>query len=231
MKLAIMQPYFFPYLGYFQLMNCVDIFVVYDNIEYTKKGWINRNRFLLRGQAEYFTIPLQKGSDYLQIRDRRIADDFDRVKFLNRIREAYRAAPYFDEAFFLLSRLVENQSKSLFDFLNFSLNELAKCLEISSRIIVSSEIPIDHSLKGASKVLEICRTLGASTYINAIGGLSLYSREAFANNGLELRFIEMLPRTYPQFRGEFVPNLSILDVMMFNSKDEIRSMLGQYRLI
>ncbi len=78
MKLAIMQPYFFPYIGYFQLINTVDEFVVYDNIEFTKKGWINRNRILVNGKDEYITLPIKKDSDFLHVKDRFLAETWSK---------------------------------------------------------------------------------------------------------------------------------------------------------
>src|SRR5437016_10802468 len=106
MRVAIMQPYFFPYIGYFQLIHSVDLFIIYDNIKYTKKGWINRNRFLRNGAEVVFTVPLRKDSDFLNVKDRTVAGDFGRGKLVNQLREAYRRAPHFDHAFPVVERSV-----------------------------------------------------------------------------------------------------------------------------
>ena len=93
------------------------------------------------------------------------------------------------------------------------------------------EIEKDTSLKGEDKVIDICRQLKANCYINAIGGQELYSKEMFAENGLILNFIKSKPMVYTQFKNQFVPSLSIIDVMMFNSPTEISMMLDNYELI
>lgn len=231
MKLAIMQPYFLPYIGYFQLMAAADLFVVYDNIKYTKKGWINRNRLLLNGTDTLFSIPLSKDSDALDIRERRIAADFRRDKLLNQIAAAYRRAPCFAEVFPLAERIVNAEESNLFVFLNQALVHTCAHLGIDTEIRASSTIPIDHTLKGQDKVLALCAATGATHYINPPGGVELYSREAFRDKGLELSFLRPLPLEYGQFGAPFVPWLSILDVMMFNSVERIRQdFLSHYEL-
>src|SRR5690606_18130129 len=122
MRLAIMQPYFCPYIGYFQLMNAVDKFVVYDNIQYTKKGWINRNRILMNGKDQLFSLPVKKDSDYLNINQRFLSDDFDgeKKKLLNKFKGAYNKAPYFKEIFPLLQEIINDDSNNLFDYIYHS---------------------------------------------------------------------------------------------------------------
>lgn len=229
MKLAIMQPYFFPYIGYFQLIAAVDLFVVYDNIKYTKKGWINRNRLLRNGQDATFTLPLKSGSDSLDIRERELADDFNRGKLLNQFRGAYQRAPYFAETFPLVEEIVRHEEKNLFRFLHRALVKTCGHLGLATPFRISSEIPIDHRLQNQDKVLAICEALHADTYVNAIGGLDLYSRDAFRTRGIELKFIRSKPIEYPQFGGPFVPWLSIVDVMMFNSLAAIREWIESSR--
>ncbi len=233
MKLAIMQPYFFPYIGYFQLMNLVDVMVIYDNIKYTKKGWINRNRILVNGKAEYFTLPLQSDSDHKNIIDRKISANFtkDKQKILNKIKEVYRKAPYFNECFSLVESCFNYNNYNLFDFIYNSLKSTAEYLSIRTKFRISSSIEIEHNLKSAAKVKEICKKLGAEIYVNPIGGLKLYDKKDFSISGIELKFLKTKDIVYKQFNYEFVPNLSIIDVMMFNSKEEIKSMLNEYELI
>ncbi|MBS0399530.1 MAG: WbqC family protein [Proteobacteria bacterium] len=232
MRLAIMQPYLLPYLGYFQLIESVDLFVVYDNIEYTKKGWINRNRLMRNGAAATFTLPLKAGSDFLDIRERELAGDFNPRKFLNQFRGAYAKAPCFVQTMEILERIVHCGMRNLFDFLYHSLSVLCPHMGINRRLAVSSSLDIDHRLKRQERVLAICRSLGASTYVNAIGGVELYSREAFASQGIDLKFIHSLPFEYPQFGETFVPSLSIVDVLMFNPLELVRERIAcGYELI
>ncbi len=231
-SLAVMQPYFLPYVGYFQLINAADLFIVYDNIKYTKKGWINRNRFLLNGRDAVFSIPLKKDSDSLDIRDREISADFKKSKLLNQLREAYRRSPYFERTFPLVERIVLEKETNLFKFILNSIRETCESLAIGSEIVVSSSLRIDHSLRGKTKVLALCRHVGADAYINAIGGRDLYSKEDFSAHGIDLKFLKTKPFEYRQLGGRFVPWLSIIDVMMFNSPDAIRECLASnYELI
>lgn len=220
MKLAIMQPYFMPYIGYFQLIAAVDTFIVYDNIKYTKKGWINRNRMLQNGKDEMFSLPLKSGSDSLDVCERELAADFNRDKLLNQFKGTYRRAPYFEQTFPLIEQIVRYEDANLFRFLHHSIVRTCEHLGIATEIRISSSIAIDHGLKGQDKVLALCEALGATTYINAIGGMALYSKEAFRGRGVELKFIKSRPFDYGQFGAEFVPWLSIIDVMMFNSREE-----------
>ena len=232
MRLAIMQPYFFPYIGYFQLIAAVDQFIVYDNIKYTKKGWINRNRMLKNGKDEMFSLPLKSDSDYLDVCKRELAADFNRDKLLNQIKSAYRRAPYFAQTFPVVEQIVRYEDANLFRFLHHSIVKTCEHLEIKTEIKISSSLAIDHGLKNQDKVLSLCEAVGASTYVNAIGGKELYSKETFREKGLELKFIQSKPFEYPQFDNEFVPWLSIIDVMMFNPLDTIRTCIStNYELI
>lgn len=232
MKIAIMQPYFLPYIGYFQLIQAVDQFIVYDNIQYTKKGWINRNRFLQNGKDVMFSVPLKKDSDFLDVKEREVAADFKKDKLLNQLREAYRRAPYFEQAFPLVEQTVLNEETNLFRFIHNSIRKSCDYLKIGTEIVISSNIPIDHSLKYQDKVLALCEAVGATTYVNAIGGMELYAKETFREKNIDLKFIKSKPFEYPQFGNEFVPWLSIIDVMMFNSIETIHTCIStNYELI
>jgi hypothetical protein len=233
-KIAIMQPYFFPYIGYFQLINLVDEFIVYDNIEFTKKGWINRNRILVNGHDSYITLPLRKDSDYLDVRDRSLADVWssERKKLLNRITSAYRNSPNFELVYPVIETCVLLDDKNLFRFIFNSLSIINEYLQIKTPIIISSTISINHELKAEKKVLALCKAMNATEYINPIGGVKLYRKDDFSNEGIDLYFIKSIDLKYKQFDHAFVPWLSIIDVMMFNSKDEIRKYLTySYTLI
>lgn len=232
MKLAIMQPYFLPYIGYFQLIAAVDLFVVYDNIKYTKRGWINRNRMLLNGSDAMFSLPLKKDSDSLDLVERQLSAGFDRQNLLNQITGAYRRAPYFEQTFPLLERIVENQDGNLFRYIHGSIVAICGYLGITTEIRISSQIDIDHALKKQARVLALCHGVGAGTYINPIGGVELYSKDEFSQHCVDLKFLRTEPCEYPQFGDEFVPWLSILDVMMFNSREQIDDLIRRrYELI
>jgi len=233
MKLAIMQPYFMPYIGYFQLMNSVDEFVIYDNIQYTKKGWINRNRILVNNNEYLITIPISKDSDYLNIIDRElsVAWQKDKNKILNTIKTSYANSPYFKEGFAIISKCLNTSENNLFEFIYNSIIIINDYLEIKTPILISSNIDIDHSLKSQNKVLAICKNLSANNYINPIGGIDLYDKEIFKQNGIELNFIKSNQIKYKQFKNEFVPWLSIIDVMMFNSSEQIKKYINEYTLI
>jgi hypothetical protein len=231
MKVAIMQPYFIPYIGYFQLIHAVDKFVVYDNIEFTKKGWINRNRILVNGKDEYITLPIKKDSDYLQINQRYLADSstMDKNKLLNKINGSYRKAPNYNSVYPIIEKCINFEDNNLFNFILNSLLVINNYLKIRTPIMLSSTIPIDHHLKAEKKVIEICRELKAKAYINPIGGLELYKKSEFSEQNIDLHFIRSGEVIYKQFNNEFVPWLSILDVMMFNSREDIQNIIGFYK--
>ncbi len=233
MKVAIMQPYFMPYIGYFQLINAVDAFVIYDNIEFTKKGWINRNRILVNGKDDYFTVPLKKDSDFLNVNQRELSESCakERVKIISKIAESYKKAPQYKEVFPLIEEIFMTENQNLFYFIFNSLKVIIQYLEIKTKVVISSSVKIDHSLKSQDKVLALCKYLEATHYMNPIGGINLYSNEVFKTNDLQLNFIKSNTINYKQFDNDFIPWLSIIDVMMFNSFEEIKQMLNQYELV
>lgn len=227
MKVAIMQPYFFPYIGYFQLINAVDVFVIYDSIEFSKKGWINRNRILVNNKDYVFTLPLKKDSDFLNVDERFLSDNWnsDKIKLLNKIKEAYRKAPFYNDVIVILEDALNYEDKNLFGFIKNSLIKVLDYLEIKTKIIQSSEVNFDNSLKNQDKVIAICNALKAKSYINPIGGLELYDKEVFKASGIELQFLKANPITYQQYENEIVMFLSIIDVMMFNSVGDIKKFI------
>ena len=232
MKVAIMQPYFLPYIGYFQLIAAVDVFIVYDNIKYTKKGWINRNRMLQNGKDVMFSLPLKGDSDSLDVWERELAADFNRNKLLNQFKGAYRRAPYFEQAYPLIEQIIQYEDVNLFRFLHHSIVKTCAHLGVTTDIRNSSDIAIDHGLKNQDKVLALCEAVGARTYVNAIGGMELYSKEAFQEQCIELKFIKSPSFEYVQFGAPFVPWLSIVDVMMFNEAAAISAVVrGGYELV
>jgi hypothetical protein len=227
-----MQPYFFPYIGYFQLINAVDEFIVYDNIEYSKKGWINRNRILLNGKDVFISIPLKKESDYLNVDKRSLSEDWtvQRKHILNKIEGAYRKAPYFKTVYPVIEAAILFEENNLFQFIFHSLQLTREYLGISTELIISSTIPVDHKLKAEEKVIGICKARNASTYINAIGGVKLYNTERFRQENIYLHFLKTGNIHYIQFNDSFLPELSIVDVMMFNDRKAITNALNLYEL-
>jgi hypothetical protein len=232
-KIGIMQPYFMAYIGYYQLINSVDKFIIYDNIQYTKKGWINRNRILCDNKERLISLPIKKDSDYLNVCDRELSESWinDKVKMLNIIKTTYGKSPYFNEVYPLISRCINNSETNLFKFIYDSILEMNKFLDIKTKMIISSTLDINHDLKSQDKVLALCLNQNADTYINSIGGVELYDKKTFKEHNIELNFIKSNPINYKQFNNEFIPWLSIIDVLMFNSKEEIKNYLNQYTLI
>ncbi|WP_375570114.1 WbqC family protein [Seohaeicola saemankumensis] len=221
-----MQPYLLPYIGYFQLINHVDRFVVYDRIKYTKKGWINRNRMLRNGDPVTFTVPVRKDADHLDIYQRYVAESYVPGKLIGQIEGAYRGAPQFAVTMPVVHEILNYASKSLFDFLDHSLRLTCQHIGIKTPIVVSSAIePLPcreaSPLQGQDRVIGICTALGATDYVNPIGGLELYDAGAFAAHDVSLGFIRTTKVHYAQFVEPFQPSLSILDVMMFNDLDRI----------
>jgi len=228
LTIAIMQPYFFPYLGYFQLMAAADKFVIYDNVQYIKQGWINRNRILANGKTIYLSIPLKKGPSYYNINDRHLSDVWSKYRkhVLVKISECDGKAPHFKEVYTLIEQCLTCEDRDLLGFVLNSLNVVKEYLHIRTPFVISSTINIDHSMKGENKVIEICKALGATNYLNPIGGEELYRKDQFEKAGIQLNFLKPGIVQYAQFRNEFVPFLSIIDVMMFNDKDTIKKYLN-----
>ena len=229
MKVGIMQPYFFPYIGYWQLISAIDIFVIYDDVSYIKQGFINRNNILINGTKAYFTLHLRGASSNKLINEIKLGDN--RNKLLKTVELNYKKAPYFLDVFPLIENIFNFKSELLIEFLSNSLKTVSKFLCLNTKFINSSEIAKDASLKGQDKLISICKVLGGTQYINPYGGQNLYDRNEFSTNGIELYFINSKPVAYPQFKNKFVPCLSIIDVMMFNSTEEIGRLLIEYELV
>lgn len=233
MKLGIMQPYFFPYLGYWQLINAVDKFVIYDDVNYIKGGWINRNRILLNGSAHYINMYMNGASSNKKINE---IDLEKNVHMLNKnikmLEAAYKDAPFFGKVFPLIKKVLYNfDVNNIAEYIENIIREFLIYLDISTEVIMSSNIKKNNCLKAQDKVIEICKILNADEYVNAIGGQSLYSKKAFSEEGIELKFIKENDIVYKQYDNEFVRDLSIIDVLMFNSKEDVKKLLQEYNLI
>lgn len=232
MKLAVMQPYFFPYIGYFQLINAVDKFVIYDDVSYIKKGWINRNYILMNCQPLRFTIPLSNASQNRDIIDTRLTlNSVWREKLLRKIRHAYSKAPHFDEIIILAEAVIQKEHESIRDLALASLDAVINYLGICTEIQPTSREYNNSKLKGEARVLDICRIEAASAYYNLSGGYELYNQSAFNTLGISLHFIKPLHINYRQFDCKYVPDLSILDVLMFNDRETVVSYLTDYEFV
>jgi hypothetical protein len=231
-QVAIMQPYFFPYLGYFQLIAASDAFLVLDDAKYAKHAWINRNRLLLDGAPHWFTLPVATASHLAPINARRFRSGRgDRERVLAQLENAYRRAPRFAETFALVEGILADAEDNVAAFNTRQLRTLAQVLGIATPILVASELPDPPAGAGQERVLALCERLGADRYVNSIGGVALYAADAFAARGIELRFLQSQAPAYAQLGAPFVPALSIIDVLMFNDVATVRGMLEQFTLL
>ena len=234
MTLAIMQPYFLPYVGYMQLMSAVDAFILYDDVAFINRGWINRNRLLINGQEYMFTVPLRDASQNKRINEVHIADDPKwRSKLLKTIEQGYRKAPHYETVMPLTERMVNCATDSIAELAYFSLNELNQYLGLTTRLIPSSAIYDNTDLKAQARIMDICKQERATRYINPIGGMELYDKPTFAEAGIKLNFMNNRAVTYPQLTKnvDFMPWLSILDVLMMNDVAAVKQQLGEYELV
>lgn len=227
-SIAVMQPYFLPYIGYFQLMAAVDTFVLFDDVNYINRGWINRNRMLLNGAAFTFTVPLSGASQNRLICDIELVDKPDwRHKMLRTFHQAYAKAPNYVSISGLLERIIMFPSSRLDEFLRNSLVEIANLMALPTRIVASSTAYQNAQLKGKDRIIDICRQEQARTYINLPGGVDLYERGEFAAVDVKLKFLKPRLTSYLQGQSGHVPGLSIIDVLMFNSVPSVRHLLTE----
>jgi hypothetical protein len=234
MTIAVMQPYLFPYLGYYQLVAAVDSFVFFDDVNFISRGWINRNNILQGGEASLFTVPLVKQSQNKLINEVQLNEFLKwKTRFLKTMEFSYKGAPYFDEMHKWLTQFLVKDFSGISDLACESVSSVANLLDLKVRFLRSSEIEYqrDGAKGGEEKVLAICKILGATHYINPKNGQELYNRSHFSNQHIQLNFIHMADISYDQsLRGSFVPNLSILDVLMFNGVGKTKDLLKQYTL-
>lgn len=231
MKIAVMQPYLFPYIGYFQLFHAVNKFVVFDDVRFKKRGWINRNYILINGQKYLFTVPLSDSSQNKLIKDTKIIEDNKwRKFFLRSIRLSYRKAPFFEEIFPIIECIITLNERSISKFILHSFYVLKEALGLNTEIIPTSAIYNNSELKGQYRILDICCQENANQYINLSGGIGLYNFELFQENAVKLLFLKSQLISYEQFTNNFVPSLSIIDVLMFNGFLKTRKFLLTYSL-
>lgn len=230
MTLGIMQPYFLPYIGYFQLMKAVDTYVIADDVNFIKKGWTTRNKILVQGKEFMFHLTTLQASSNKLFMD--VYVDSDQSKLLKTIEMSYKKAPQFTEVFPLIEEIIRYEDKNFARYVGNSLIRIARHLNFNTKFLYASETDRDRTLRAQSSVIADCKLYGASTYLNAIGGTHLYDREKFREAGIELFFLQSKPIEYWQGgKANFVPWLSMLDVMMFNSVEQTCSLLSQYDLV
>jgi len=235
MKLGIMQPYFFPYIGYFQLINAVDEFVIYDDVNYIKQGWINRNRIIVNKREYFFSIDLIKASSFKKINEIEVLYEDKKIfKTLKSFKESYKKAPFFNDIYPIVeeSFLFIKSNRLLSNVIHHSLKNISDFLEIKTNFHISSEVFSESEKLGRTeRLINICEKVEAKTYINPIGGEHLYDKKIFKQSGIDLLFLEPKMISYNHFNDEFIPGLSIIDVLMFNSRQNVILMLENYSLI
>ncbi|MTI64677.1 MAG: WbqC family protein [Methylophaga sp.] len=224
-----MQPYFFPYIGYFQLIHAVDSFVIYDDVNFIKGGWINRNFILSNGEKTRITLQLLGASPNLLIKQIQIGNNCQ--KLLKTIRQSYAKAPYFQDVIELIEKILSSKETNLASFLDYGLRQICNYLGLDREWYISSNLRKDVQLKGQQKVLAVCNELGTTQYINMPGGKELYDHASFTEQDIQLSFIEPRITSYEQNINEFIPSLSIIDVMMFNSQLQCQQMVKEYEIV
>ena len=232
MQLAIMQPYFFPYLGYFQLVNAVDKFIIYDDVNYINRGWVNRNKILINGESNLVSVPLINASQNKLINALYIVkDDAWKTKLDKSIQFAYKKAPCFNEVYPFLRECIFNNQKMIHHYNAHILKLICYYLNIKTNFLFSSELYNNNTLKSQDRILDICINQNAISYINLIGGKELYDKTNFELNNIKLSFMKMDIINYKQFNNNFVQSLSIIDILMFNEIQEVSDLLNCYKLL
>jgi hypothetical protein len=233
MTVAVMQPYIFPYVGYFQLVAAVDTFVFFDDVNFIMKGWINRNRILNNNEPLKFTIPLVKASQNRAINETELSEyPVWRKSFLRSVQAGYQKAPYFGPTYQWLQEFLARDFVKISDLAAESVKAVAAHLGLGTDFKLSSSLDYNREAgSGQEKILDICRLLGADRYINPRNGVELYDQARFSEAKVDLKFIHMQEIRFPQLNPDiFVPDLSIIDVLMFRNKEEIRGLLKMFTL-
>lgn len=234
MTIGIMQPYLFPYLGYFQNIAAVDQFVLYNDVNFIRQGWINRNRILVDNREFLFTVPLEEISSFKLICDSKVNQALYptwKLKFLRTLQMSYSKAPNFEEVFPIVESVLEDDGQTIDKLAGKSISSVCEYLSIGTTLVDSKNRFGNEQLSAEARVIDICQKLDARKYVNAIGGQELYSKKEFSAKGIDLNFIKMRPVEYEQFSKQFIPGLSIIDVLMFNDVNTVQGMLRQYDLL
>lgn len=230
MKLAIMQPYFFPYIGYFSLIMQSDDFIIFDTPQFMRKGWIERNRIgKLTGGSVYIKVPLNKAELSTAIKDMSIDHSTDwRGKIISQLEIYKKRAPFYDEVISVVKDVLEYSGDSIVHLNKIALEKVCHYLGLEKNFTIFSEmnLVIDPPQAPDEWALNICKSLGIKSYVNAAGGESFFETKKYEENSIQLCFVTQPIEEYKQFGAEFEPGLSIIDVMMFNSPERIIEMLS-----
>lgn len=231
-RIAIMQPYVFPHLGYFHLIDATNLFVFYDDVNYITRGWINRNRILLNGKAFTFTVPVAKASQNKLINETAsVIDDSWREKIKRTLAQAYRKAPYFPQVEPVVTSVFSESYRSVSELAINSIVQTYTYLDIPFNYTTSSTCsPETKGMDKADRLIAIAKINGYKRYVNTPGGMSLYSKDYFKRNGIDLAFVKSESIEYKQQTNEFVPSLSIIDALMFNDPNTIAKFIKMYKL-
>lgn len=236
MKLAIMQPYFFPYIGYYSVLKHVDRYIYLNNVQYIYHGWMNRNRILHPKEGwQYINVPIKKHSRNDVINEVIINNQIEwKKKILNQIEHYKKHAPFYGEVKQLLEKIFSHDFERLSE-LNISIDQaIAEYLGITTLTDVISEMDLRYEkpVKPDEWALNICKALGSvKEYWNAPGGKEFFDAEKYARANIDLKFLKINLHPYKQKGNQFEAGLSIIDGMMFNSVEEINKMLDDFMFI
>lgn len=235
MILGVMQPYFFPYIGYFQLIKHVDRMIFYDDVTYIKNGWIDRNRILINGSPHYFKVPLDAASSYRRICDIGLNSkcfEMWRSKFLRQLQSTYGSAPFYSIGMDLVEDVLFTECNSIGELAMLSVKKVTNYLKIQT-IFLQSSVDYDNSeLNRSERIIDFCKIEGCNTYVNNYSGFDLYNVEYFSSEDVSLNFLKPFIKEYSQRnRNVFVGGLSILDLIMNIDSDDIINEQFKYTIV
>ena len=231
MRVAIMQPYIFPYIGYFQLIKQVDNFIFLDDVNFIKKGWINRNRLLISGKVQYFSIPIKAISQNTLISQSIIHDDeLWRKKLSKSVEQSYKNAPQFNKVFEIFEKVIFSNLNNIGDLAKKSISLVSDYMNLKTNFSDSSSYSNDQFLRGQERIINLCEKNNATQYWNLPGGVGLYSNDEFLRKKIDLQFIDPYLCEYRQFSSVFQPGLSVIDLLMHVDKEKLGAYLKSERL-
>ena len=228
MTIAGNQPYLFPYIGFWQTIHSCNTFVIADSMQYIKQKYVCRNNILLHNKAHQFVLQTHNKKKDSQFNDIQIGNNANKI--LKSIAHAYNKAPYYSEVYPLIERILMNKEKNLTKYVGYSIKEIVNYLNIDTKIIYLSDIQKETTLKAQNRVIDICKRLQANKLVDTTGAQKIYNKEDFLKSGIILSFLKPDDIKYKQFNDDFIPNLSIIDVLMFNGKERTKELLQCYTL-
>ncbi|MBI6511524.1 WbqC family protein [Proteus sp. PR00174] len=230
MILAVMQPYLFPYIGYYQLAYHSDMFIFYDDVNYIKKGYINRNNIVTKNGLLLFTLPINNASQNKMINELYFIENTKKI--LSTIKMSYSKSKYFDDIYPIIEKTFNNKNRNVANIASNSIIETFQYLGVNLNYDFSSRINYNRENSAQEKIYELCKINNADKYVNAYGGMALYDKDEFKKRNIELGFINSIPTPYTQVNSnEFIKNASMIDILMNCSKDEIINQLNNYTVI